>query len=130
MRAFLTLKAGTGARTDPFRPAATITGNWASWDLEHPDTNEVLGYVVLSDMLTAPVDCLADLGDPTDKASMQSTPISNAAADTIAAMLGINRNRVRGMTGYQIIRFLNRTQPVMAASWGDTIAELITETDG
>ena len=132
MRAFLATKVGTGTRADPFRPSVDFSlypgESWAGWDIEHPDTDEVIGYICVWTGNVAPIGGI-DLGDPTDKVSMRTTTISNAAAQQIADLVGINANRVRNRTGVQIIKFLNRTQPVMSAEWGDAIADLIDETD-
>lgn len=128
-RAFLTGVMGTGARDDPWRPNVDLTGaSWATWDLEHPDTLAIVGFIVLSGHTVAP-DGAVDLGDPLDSVSMRTTKITAASANQISDLLGINANRIRNMSGAQVIRFLNRKDPVMAAEFADFSATLVDETD-
>lgn len=134
MRAFLAYRTGSGtSMSDPIRPAVDFAayGNpsMANWDIEHPDTNEVLGFIVVWTADVAPAEAITDLGDPTDRTSMRTTPISQSGAQAIAGMLGIPVARVQNMTGTQVIRFLNRKDPIMNAEWRDTIATLVDQTD-
>jgi hypothetical protein len=140
MRAFLARKTGAGTKLDPLRPDVNFatygSPGWASWDLQHPDTDAVVGYIVVWTGASAPLEAVCDLGDPTDKVSMRSVQVGSVAARQVLDLLyGLGNysqgtvNNVANRTGAQVIKFLNRSEPVMAASWGATIAELIDETD-
>lgn len=128
-RVFLAARTGDGTRADFWRPDLGAdfwgyVGKRFMWPVEHPDTNEPIGYICVFGGDVAPVGSI-DLGDPYDDVSLRQTSIGDQVARDIGQSYGFPWGRVKNATGEQVIAYLNKTNPLMMAEFDGALLILL-----